>query len=134
MKLVGRGLRRLRAMSDNKADIWMPLYVGDYLSDTMHLTTEQHGAYLLILMAYWKNCGPILEERIPAICHLHENAWSIHKALLAEFFDTESSPGKWVHKRLEKEIKKAIENKKTRVDKAREAAGRRWSRKGEETF
>jgi uncharacterized protein YdaU (DUF1376 family) len=112
-----------------KVDIWMPLYVGDYLADTMHLTTEQHGAYLLILMAYWKNRGPVEASRLPAICHLTPDAFSMHQALLAEFFDTWSMPGKWVHKRLDKEIKKASENKERRTERAKKGAAGRWGGK-----
>ena len=118
----------------DKVDIWMPLYIGGYLSKTMHLTTEQHGAYLLLIMAYWQNNGPLCESRLPAITKLTPDAWSNAQALLEEFFDTKSKPGFWVHTKIEKELKRAAKNRETNKLRAKTAANKRWGNSGDDVF
>ena len=52
----------------------MPLLVDKYLGDTQHLTTEQHGAYLLLLMTMWKRDGvPMVRD--PQITGLSPARW-----------------------------------------------------------
>ena len=37
----------------SETSTWMPLSIGDYLKNTQHLSAEEHGAYLLLIMHYW---------------------------------------------------------------------------------
>ena len=44
---------------------WMPLYIGDYMADTGHLSTAEHGCYLLLIMHYWENGSiPIEDDKL----------------------------------------------------------------------
>jgi uncharacterized protein YdaU (DUF1376 family) len=111
-----------------KPDIWMPLYIGDYLADTSHLTTEQHGAYILLLMHSWKN-GPLPnnEAQLRAITRLDRDAWSNAWSILQAFFEHDGN-GCLIQKRLEAERTEWQAKKTKHSGKARVAANGRWHR------
>lgn len=71
-----------------KPDAWMPWFIGDYLRDTGHLSTEQHGAYMLLLGAMWISGGklPNDDAKLASICRLSLRRWRTHKDTLFEFF------------------------------------------------
>jgi uncharacterized protein YdaU (DUF1376 family) len=113
-------------MSKN-TDIWMPLYIGDYLADTSHLDAERSGAYLHLLMHYWRK-GPLPNDigSVVSITKLRAvDAPSIAQALLTEFF-TLNGDGHWHQKRQDIEIEKWNTKKKKAKEKAEKAAHSRW--------
>lgn len=75
-------------MSEKKADVWMPLFVGDYLADTGHLSTVEHGAYLLLLMTAWLKGGALPDdsERLRRITRMERDDWLHAEPVLREFF------------------------------------------------
>lgn len=110
-----------------KADIWMPLYIGDYLADTSDLTAEQSGCYLHWLMHYWRN-GPLPDsiEGLTRIGRLFgPDASSIAQALLKRFF-SQSGDGLWHQKRIDEELEGWKAKKQKAKEKAEKAAARRW--------
>lgn len=111
----------------DKADVWMPLFIGDYLADTSRLTTEQHGAYFLLIMDYWRN-GPPPDDSatLAQITRLSPDAWSIAQAKLGQFFSIDG--GVWRHKRIDEELVAAKENKDKAQAKAKAAAAARWGK------
>ena len=98
----------------SKTDLWMPLYVGEYLADTGHLTTTQHGAYLLLIMHYWRKRElPSDDKQLAAIAKLPLRIWLDTKETLQAFFYDG-----WRHKRIEAEFQRRLE-----VSEKRASAG-----------
>lgn len=82
---------------------WMPFYVGDYLADTKHLSTQEHGAYMLLIFHYWQTGSlPADDPRLARIAGLAPKEWAGSRATLASFFEEG-----WRHKRVEGELTKA---------------------------
>jgi uncharacterized protein YdaU (DUF1376 family) len=90
----------------------MPIYIGDYLADTGHLTTTQHGAYLLLLMHYWRKRElPDDDKQLAAIAKLPLRIWLDSKETIQSFFHEG-----WKHKRIESELDKRQEVSVKRAD------------------
>ena len=85
--------------------IWMPLYCADYLADTRHLTTIQHGAYLLLIMEYWlKGKLPSTDAERRRVTAMTAKQWATNRSEIAALFGAD-----WRHERIERELEKAKE-------------------------
>lgn len=102
---------------------WMPLNVEDYMSDTLHLSASEHGAYLLLIMRYWKDGGlPNDDRMVQRFSRLTPEQWEESRDVIAAFFDDG-----WRHSRIDAELAKAADI----IEKRRSAAnGRHTKSKG----
>jgi len=102
----------------------LPLWTDAYLADTGHLSYEEHGLYLHILMTMW---------RTPACQMPNDDAWINRKfgahadavrTLCGEFCILSDDRKFWWQKRLRKQWRWCCEKR----GKATESANRRWDK------
>lgn len=92
---------------------YMQLYVADYLADTMHLTTEEHGAYLLLIFNYWQTGKPIPVSRLARITRLSNERWTDVERSLGEFFNERDN--EWFHDRIERDLEAVRATQEQRI-------------------
>ena len=105
-----------------KVDIWMPVYIGDYIKDTMGLSAKEHGCYFLLLMNYWVE-GYLNDdiEELLIVCRLQADEKRVLEKILKKFFQHQN--GHYIQKRIEEEIRKAHNIR----DRNQKNAASRWS-------
>lgn len=82
---------------------WIAFFAGDYLKDTGHLTTELHGAYMLLLMHCWQHGRiPAGDDQRAALSKMTLARWKKVKHIVEPFFEPDGT-----QKRATKEIEKA---------------------------
>lgn len=72
---------------------FMQLYIADYIGDTQHLTTEQHGAYLLLLMAMWRADGRLPNDpsKLARIARVSPRRWHLLADDVMAFFTVDGT-------------------------------------------
>ena len=105
-------------------DIWMPLYVDDYIADTRHLSTAEHGAYFLLILHAWRRGGalPGDPERLRRIAGMSAKEWKIAWPELEEMFQRDGDG--YRHKRVDKELDRAKTIREQRSEAGKASAAR----------
>jgi len=103
----------------------MPIYIGDYLSATSRLTTEQHGAYILLLLDYWRNGPPPDNDSILCqIARLPVERWKQIRHSISSFFKI--SDGRWTDDALDARIEEARLNRQNASNRGKRGAEARY--------
>ncbi len=109
----------------------MPLWTDAYLGDTLHLSLEEHGAYLKMLMIAWRSpecCLPDNDHRIATMLGITTARWRDKiRPAIAPFWTIDA--GTWRQKRLTKEREFSSKS----IAKQREKAKQRWAGKSLES-
>lgn len=108
---------------------YMKFYPADYFADTRGLSTEQHGVYLLLLMAMWNAEGelPNDDTKLARFAGISRAKWLRHKPDVLKFFRVLGEVIR--HKRLDQEIEEAREVSEHRAAAGRSSGEARRSRK-----
>lgn len=97
---------------------YMQFYVGDYIKKTLHLSTEENGAYLLLLFAMWQGDASLPNDatKLARIARVSPKRWAKVWPEIAGFFTVD---GDVIYQdRLTKELQKVLS-----ISRERKTAG-----------
>jgi hypothetical protein len=109
-------------MADDRVDIFMPLYVRDYLTSTIGWTAEERGHYTTLLFLQWDRFG--LPADLAGLERLSPGVGGVWALLEPKFpIDTD---GQRRNHRLEEHREKALDLRRRRSEAAERANRARW--------
>jgi uncharacterized protein YdaU (DUF1376 family) len=113
---------------------YMKFYPTDYLSDTQHLSTLEHGAYMLLIINYWQRGAPIPDDdkRLSGIARMSVEQWLNVRPTVVDFFVVEG--GFWRHKRIDTELLAVAAKSKKASQAGKISANKRLKNNGNLTF
>ncbi len=129
VQLTRRGIIRFVPFRKRKGRInvsaypYLPLFTRDFLADTMHLSAQETGAYLLLLMVAWQmpECRlPDNDRKLAQWARVDAKTWRSIKREVLAFWTLRD--GHWHQRRLTKERTHVGQV----VEKRKAAAQKRW--------
>lgn len=109
------------------ANKFMPMYWGDYLRDTGHLSAAEHGAYLLMIGHYWTTGAPLPadDEALRRLSRMERAEWKRSRGAVLAMFQRDGDT--YRHKRIDAELAAAAERYERRSQAGRKGNEKRWS-------
>ena len=104
---------------------FMPVFWGDFLANTMDLTAQEVGAYLLLIAHAWEHDGRVPCKGAQRIARISNYRWAKVRAELEQFFNTSKDPNNWIHERVLSERTKAAEISNKRKEAAMQKHSKR---------
>ena len=112
---------------------FMPMFWGDFLANTMHLTAQEAGAYLFLIAHAWENDANIAVADLRRVARVGNNHWYLARPRLEQFFTPMKGVAGgpcgggdyWHHSRVCQELQKATEISDKRKDAAMQMHSKR---------
>lgn len=97
---------------------WMPLYIGDFLADTMHLSATERGIYISLIIHCWQHGSiPRDKRKLARIAACESRLWHQHEATVLQFFDVVDA-STMQHRRVNTELRRYAELSNKRKEAA----------------
>jgi uncharacterized protein YdaU (DUF1376 family) len=109
--------------AEDRVDVYLPLYVRDFLTATIGWSAEERGHYLTLLMIQWDRGG--LPSDLVALERISAGVSSVWPVLADKFPRDED--GLLRNAKLEEHRRRCVEIKQRRTKAAKSAASERWS-------